>query len=179
MAHIGLVAKELRHRRTHHVIGLGFEPVDFLEKPVPTTGGSFTAQIVKKGAKDKAFTLKAEDFVHHEVRSNAFSDIQSLSEEDLLFQEAEGVSGLNFRGLGNAVLHQLNGAVPAAQETTLQQSKSSQSAKRSPSFEHPSEHALRVFSGPEVHVGVAVLRVSPHVQLMRGLSTLDGKSLAA
>ncbi len=54
--------------------------------------------------------------------------------------------------------------VDAPQLTTLQQSKSLQSTYPSPSFEHPSEQAATVFSGPGAHTGIA----------SRGIATSTG-----
>jgi alpha-2-macroglobulin len=84
---------------------LTLEGLDFLDKPIAVTKASFAAQVVRR-AKQKTLTLKAEDFVHHEPKTLPFSDLESLSEEDLLLWEAQKVNGQTFPGLGNYPLAQ-------------------------------------------------------------------------
>lgn len=93
---------------TDDKLKLVFEGLDFLDKPVVVTKASFAAQVVRRG-KDKSYALKAEDFVYHEPRKYLYTDLDNLSEEDLLYHEAETVSGLTFPGLGNVPLVNLAG----------------------------------------------------------------------
>jgi hypothetical protein len=87
---------------------LTFEGLDFLDKPVVVTKASFAAQVVRRG-KAKNFALKGEDFVYHEPQKWPFGDLDSLSEEDLLYWEAEGVTAQTFLGLGNVPLSNVSG----------------------------------------------------------------------
>ncbi|MFO0929695.1 MAG: alpha-2-macroglobulin family protein [Gemmataceae bacterium] len=87
---------------------LSFAALDFLDKPVPIAKASFAAQVVRR-TKERTFTLKTEDFVYHEPKPLPLPDVESLSEEDLLLAEADGVSGQTFPGLGNVALANLSG----------------------------------------------------------------------
>lgn len=87
---------------------LTFEGLDFLDKPVAVAKASFTAQVVRR-TKEKPFALKGEDFVYHAAQKHPFGDLESLSEEDLLYREAEGEGRPNFPGLGNVPLANLSG----------------------------------------------------------------------
>lgn len=92
---------------------LTFEALDFLDKPVPVTNASFAAQIVRRG-KQKNLTLRAEDFVHHESKQLSVGDLDSLSEEDLLLWQAEGVSGQLAPWMGNVPLANFSGDLKTA-----------------------------------------------------------------
>jgi alpha-2-macroglobulin len=104
---------------TDGTMKLKFEALDFLDKPVAFTGGSYTAQVVRKTLAPPA-ALKAEEFVRHERRAIPRLEFDDISEDDLLVHEVESANGLFFSQGGRDIVAELAGDVKPDGEGTIE-----------------------------------------------------------
>ena len=104
------VRLKISGRVVENKLKLKFEPVDFLDQPVPASKCSFSAQVVRNAGRERPATLRAEDFVYHDASTAGWFDPDELPEDELLVWEAEGV-------VSPAVLWAAGGPPVAAQTT--------------------------------------------------------------
>lgn len=69
-------------------LDLAFDAVDFLDKPVPGSKVTFTAQVVQGDGERKAWKLKGEDFAYHFKSRPLMPEHADLSEDELLLLES-------------------------------------------------------------------------------------------
>ena len=82
--------------------------MDFLDKPVPGSKVSFTAQVVLNPEKKTPWSLKGDEFVYFSKPAIVLPEREDLSEEEALLAEADG-SYLPLMGYsGKAVVSQVN-----------------------------------------------------------------------
>ncbi len=97
---------------------LKFETVDFLDKPVPASKLSFTAQVVEKKKAERTHALKAEDFAYYTPSAHSLFEMDDLADEDRLLWIADNVMPQSWGGQGAHAVAQfqndmaLNGAEP-------------------------------------------------------------------
>jgi hypothetical protein len=76
-------------KRADEKLTLTFDALDFLEKPVPGSKVSFTAQVVQNSTKQTNWTLNGPDFAYFSKLWLPVPDKDDLSEEEALLVEAD------------------------------------------------------------------------------------------
>jgi Alpha-2-macroglobulin family/Bacterial Alpha-2-macroglobulin MG10 domain/A-macroglobulin TED domain len=89
---------------------LTFAALDFLDKAVPASKASFTAQVVQDMRRKTATSLKPEDFVYHTSVPSLFGQIDELPEDEALLLKVHDLGSMQwFPSGGTRNVAQLSG----------------------------------------------------------------------